>query len=223
MQKLFVILFKICRRVLVHISMAYSYICCRILFYWQNVSVKSFETEGVPYVSIANGGKCVIGSELKMKNKLSANPIGCPQPCLFFVDSGAQLTIGDNVGLSQVALVCHLSITIGNNVKLGGGVCIYDTDFHCIFPNVRTDPRLDLKYKIKKPVVIKNNAFIGAHSIVLKGVTIGENSVVGAGSVVTKSIPDNEVWAGNPAKFIKAFSDVEMGETAHILQEQLTA
>lgn len=44
---------------------------------------------------------------------------------------------------------------------------------------------------------------IGACSIVLKGVTIGKNSVVGAGSVVTKSIPDNEVWAGNPAKFIR--------------------
>ena len=40
-------------------------------------------------------------------------------------------------------------------------------------------------------------------SIILKGVTIGENSVVGAGSVVTKDIPSGEVWAGNPAKFIR--------------------
>ena len=46
-------------------------------------------------------------------------------------------------------------------------------------------------------------AFIGAHSIVLKGVTIGKHSVIGAGSVVTKNIPDNEVWAGNPARFIR--------------------
>lgn len=52
-------------------------------------------------------------------------------------------------------------------------------------------------------VVIKDGAFIGAHTIVLKGVTIGERSIVGAGSVVSRSIPDYEIWAGNPAKFIK--------------------
>lgn len=31
----------------------------------------------------------------------------------------------------------------------------------------------------------------------------GENAIVGAGSIVTKDIPANEVWAGNPARFIR--------------------
>ncbi|WP_212635306.1 acyltransferase [Pseudozobellia thermophila] len=53
-------------------------------------------------------------------------------------------------------------------------------------------------------MVIKDRAFIGAYSIILKGVTIGENAIVGAGSVVTKSVPDNQIWAGNPAKFIRS-------------------
>ena len=53
------------------------------------------------------------------------------------------------------------------------------------------------------PVVIKHDAFIGAGSIILPGVTIGANSIVGAGSVVTKNIPDNQIWGGNPAKYIK--------------------
>ena len=53
------------------------------------------------------------------------------------------------------------------------------------------------------PVTIKDNAFIGAHSIILKGVTIGEKSIIGAGSVVARDVPDGEIWAGNPAKFIK--------------------
>lgn len=44
-----------------------------------------------------------------------------------------------------------------------------------------------------KPVVIKDGAFIGAGSMILKGVTIGEGAIVGAGSVVTKNIPDYEI------------------------------
>ena len=55
--------------------------------------------------------------------------------------------------------------------------------------------------------MIKDHAFIGAHSLILKGVTIGKYSVVGAGSVVTKSIPDGEIWAGNPAHFIRKLSE----------------
>jgi acetyltransferase-like isoleucine patch superfamily enzyme len=203
--------------------MAWSHLYCTILFYGQNVSFKKFKTEGIPYVSVANGGKCSIGSDLRMNNKLSSNPIGCPQPCLFFVDKQAVLTIGNNLGISQAAIICHLSITIGDNVKIGGGVSIYDTDFHCLLPEMRKDPNQDLKYKEKKPVIIKNNAFIGAHSIILKGVTIGENSVVGAGSVVTKSIPDNQVWAGNPAKLIKEFNATEIGIKDYILPNKIIA
>lgn len=50
---------------------------------------------------------------------------------------------------------------------------------------------------------IKKNAFIGCNTVICKPVTIGENAIVGASSVVTKDIPDNEVWAGNPARFIR--------------------
>ncbi|WP_103192495.1 acyltransferase [Formosa algae] len=48
---------------------------------------------------------------------------------------------------------------------------------------------------------------MGASSIILKGVTIGENSIIGAGSVVTKSVPCNEIWGGNPAKFIRKIDE----------------
>ena len=48
-----------------------------------------------------------------------------------------------------------------------------------------------------------DNAFIGANTVICNSVTIGRNAVVGAGSVVTKDIPDNEIWGGNPAHFIK--------------------
>ena len=52
-------------------------------------------------------------------------------------------------------------------------------------------------------VVIKKNAYVGMNTMICKPVTIGEGAIVGAMSVVTKDIPANEVWAGNPARFIK--------------------
>lgn len=52
-------------------------------------------------------------------------------------------------------------------------------------------------------VHIGYHAFIGMRTLITKPVTIGRESMVGAGSIVTKDIPDNEVWAGNPARFVK--------------------
>ena len=52
-------------------------------------------------------------------------------------------------------------------------------------------------------VSIGQDAFIGANVLIVKPITIGKRAVVGAGSVVTKDIPDYEIWAGNPAKFIR--------------------
>ena len=55
-----------------------------------------------------------------------------------------------------------------------------------------------------KPIIIGDDVWIGARTIVLPGVKIGSHSVVGAGSVVTKDIPEYSVVAGNPAKVIKS-------------------
>jgi acetyltransferase-like isoleucine patch superfamily enzyme len=155
---------------------------------------------------VAIGGKCFIGKGFSMNNGIKGNPIGSYRPCTFFVDRGAVLEIGENVGISQTALICHTKIKIGNYVKIGGGTCIYDTDFHPLDPNIRKKEN-DIQYKHKTPVIIEDNVFIGAHVTILKGVTVGKNSVIGACSVVTKDVPPNQIWAGNPAKFIK---DIEL-------------
>ena len=52
-------------------------------------------------------------------------------------------------------------------------------------------------------IIIKKRAYLGCNTIICKPVTIGEDAVVGAGSIVTKDIPAGEVWAGNPARFIR--------------------
>jgi acetyltransferase-like isoleucine patch superfamily enzyme len=106
-----------------------------------------------------------------------------------------------------VSIVCQKKITIGDNVKIGANTCIYDTDFHSLNSNHRLDSKLDSENTIKKEIFIDDNVFIGAHSTILKGVRIGKNSIVGACSVVTKNIPENEIWAGNPAKFVRTIND----------------
>lgn len=113
------------------------------------------------------------------------------------------IRIGDSCGISSVCITSYSEggVTIGNNVTIGSGVCIWDTDFHPIKAIDRIN-QIDER-TISKAVVIQDGVFIGARTLVLKGVTIGENSVVGAGSVVTRNIPPNEIWAGNPANFVK--------------------
>jgi len=196
------ILYKIIRKFVGSLSLIFNKICSLIVFYGNRVMFVSFKTSGTPHVMVARGGSFSIGNDFSMNNGITGNPIGCYDRCTFFVDRGATLTIGNYVGMSQAALICHCSITIGDYVNIGGGVKIYDTDFHSLDPKLRAG-NADMEHKAKSPVVIKDNAFIGAYSIVLKGVIIGENSIIGAGSVVTKSVPNNQIWAGNPAKFIR--------------------
>lgn len=54
---------------------------------------------------------------------------------------------------------------------------------------------------------ICHNAYIGTNTVICKPVTIGEGAIVGASSVVTKDIPPFEIWAGNPARFIRKRSE----------------
>ena len=55
---------------------------------------------------------------------------------------------------------------------------------------------------ITNSITIEKNAFIGVRAMILPGVIIGENAIVGAQAVVTKNVPENEIFAGNPARKI---------------------
>ncbi|WBL26002.1 acyltransferase [Zunongwangia sp. HGR-M22] len=172
------------------------------LFKGNRIDYKTFRTRGIPYTMVAKNGRFSIDENFAMNNGIKGNPIGYYNRCTFFVNHHAELIIGKNVGISQTALICHHKITICDNVKIGGGVKIFDTDFHSLDPKIRASKE-DVFHKAVAPVIIKENAFLGAGAMILKGVTVGENSIVGAYSLVTKDIPDNQIWGGNPAKFIK--------------------
>ena len=85
-------------------------------------------------------------------------------------------------------------ITVGTHVHITNG-CIILT--HYIDSRVKTT-----SYKVG-PVILDDECFLGVNTIICNSVRSGKGAFVGAGSVVTKDIPDNEIWAGNPAKFIR--------------------
>ena len=153
-------------------------------------------------IQINNIGTIIIGSGFQANAGQDYNPIGGDTNLRLVVErKNAILTIGSNVGISNSTLVCWNQITIEDNVMIGGGSRIWDTNFHSLNSEIRVSGYDDDVHT--KPVLIRRNAFIGGGSIILKGVTIGRNSIIAAGSVVTKDIPDNVIAGGNPCKVIR--------------------
>ncbi|MFW0716674.1 acyltransferase [Pedobacter sp. N23S346] len=186
------------------VSYLFQYVISIMLLKANLVSFgRGLKSNGIPYLDISPSGKMSIGEDFKMNNGGRYNMIGRQQKCCFVVSQGAALVIGQNVGMSAVAIICSDRITIGNNVKIGGNTVIYDTDFHSTDYLQRKNWDQDVANRKSAAVLIGNDVFIGAHTTILKGVKIGSRSIIGAGSVVTKDIPQDEIWAGNPARLIK--------------------
>lgn len=174
------------------------------MFRKNRVSFSAFHINGRINV-VNNGGRLIIGNKFSANSGKRENPIGGDTILnLIVFKKEARLTIGENVGISNSTIVCWHEVSIGNNVVIGGGCKIWDTNFHSLDPVMRTSGHdTDIR---TSPVFIRDNVFIGGNVVVLKGVTIGENSVIAAGSVVTKDIPPNVMAGGNPCKVIKALN-----------------
>ena len=103
--------------------------------------------------------------------------------------------------------------SISNNVKIGGPS--HPLDWISTSPVFHSQKNILKKYYENEGVfnpftktIIENDVWIGECSIIKAGVKISNGAVIGAGSVVTKDVPPFEIWAGNPAKFIrKRFDD----------------
>jgi acetyltransferase-like isoleucine patch superfamily enzyme len=111
---------------------------------------------------------------------------------------------GDNCFISKAANIPdpHL-IKLGDNVWITSGCQLLCHDASVIMINIMRSGHRDRV----GPIVIGSNSFLGNNVIVLPGTTIGSKTIVGAGSVVTKDIPENSVFAGNPARFVCDFED----------------
>jgi len=196
------LLYKAINELLKKNSLIFSNLYCKFVFWGNGVTYKNIICFGYPYIHVSMDAKCIIGENFKINNGAKFSDAGINGKCRIEVRDKAILTIGNNVGISDVTITCHENITIGNNVIIGVGTQIRDTDNHSL-NSADWLNGLDWKNKKTKSIEIFDNVFIGSNCIILKGVVIGKNSVVAAGSVVTKNIPSNEIWGGNPSSFIK--------------------
>lgn len=166
---------------------------------------KKLKLIGWPFVFRFPKAKIVLGNNVRINSNFWSNLLGLHQRTIIVAKRGAQIKIGDKVGISGVSIYAHDSIEIGNDTLIGANVKIIDNDFHPVDPVARKNN--DNSKIGHAPVVIGENVFIGMNSIVLKGTKIGNNCVVGAGSVVHGEFPDNSIIAGNPARIIKVIEN----------------
>lgn len=108
------------------------------------------------------------------------------------------VTIGDHTRIGIHSTIIG-PVCIGSHVHLAQGITV--TALNHNFTN--TDQRIDQQGITTQQVVIGDDVWIGANSVILPGVTIGHHCVVAAGAVVTKDVPDYCVVGGVPAKVIK--------------------
>jgi acetyltransferase-like isoleucine patch superfamily enzyme len=117
-----------------------------------------------------------------------------------FVEIQKRAKIGKNCKISSHTFICE-GVTIQDNVFIGHNVTFINDKY----PQA-TNPEGNLQTKEDWSVVntiVGKGASVGSSVTLLCGVTIGTTAIVGAGSVVTKDIPPGEVWAGNPARFLR--------------------
>lgn len=140
-----------------------------------------------PWPHIDNEGELVLGAACEFRTFRLRQHLT--------VQQNARLEIGRGSFINDGVNICATtSVRIGHHAKIGDMTYIYDADFHEVAP-----------YMPKRcaPVVIGNNVWIGAQSMVLAGAVIGDHSVIAAGSLVTGEIPPKCLAAGVPAKVIK--------------------
>ena len=132
-----------------------------------------------------------------------------------FVAEGAKIigdvTLGDNVSIWYNAVlrgdVCN--ITIGDNSNIQDCCVVHGQEGKPVVVGKGVSVGHGA---ILHSCIIGDNSLVGMGAIVLDGVVVGKNCIIGAGAVVTQNtiVPDNSMYLGCPAKFVKIVSDEQI-------------
>lgn len=131
----------------------------------------------------------------------------------------ARIEVGEDVYLGDDVLISAMEeIIIERAVMVAHGVQILDNDSHPTDPDERFAHWRRIRHGVKTPVrvasspiQIREYAWIGLNSLIMKGVTVGEAAIVAAGAVVTRDVPPWTLVAGNPARVVR---ELEQGSAA---------
>ena len=100
--------------------------------------------------------------------------------------------------LAQVVLTA--AVRVGAHVAIMPQVVLTHDDVVEDFATLASGVRLG------GSVHVGRAAYVGAGALVREGRSVGTCSLVGMGAVVTRDIPADEVWAGAPARYLRAAS-----------------
>lgn len=186
----------------------------RWLFAGEQLHIEEgFKCDSWPSVNITDGAKVYIGSKVHLRRNVEIRAHGQSEVRLegnIRIDRGvrilaanaAQVIIGKGtrIGLYTV-LNGGDSIQIGDKVLISGFVYL-QTSMH----NHQREGKIQDQGYSHAPISLGEDAWLGAHVVVLPGVTIGKGGVVGSNAVVTKDVQAFEVVGGVPAKVLKTRS-----------------
>lgn len=122
----------------------------------------------------------------------------CIQPgCQIWGEGSLALQGSVHIGRGT-EIMAEGGITIGNHVVISSCCVLWSIDHRYEGDSLPYD-----KARIRRPITIRDNVWIGRNVVVRGGVTIGEGAVVAMGSVVTRDVPPLAVVGGNPARVLK--------------------
>jgi sugar O-acyltransferase (sialic acid O-acetyltransferase NeuD family) len=131
-------------------------------------------------------------------------------PFATVVHRTASLAPGTSIGEGSILLaqvVATAPITIGRHVVVMPQVVFTHDD---VIGDVTT---FGAGVRLAGGVVVEDGAYVGSGALVRENLTIGSGALVGMGSVVTRDVPPNEVWIGNPARYLRTIDHPPLTST----------